>query len=31
MDHLLDLELPEDVFGRITCHNASRLLDTYLD
>ena len=31
MDHLKDLNLPEDVFARITCRNAQRLLDCYLD
>lgn len=31
MDHLTQLQLPEDVFARITCKNASRLLDSYLD
>ena len=31
MDHLKDLQLPDDVFARITCDNAQRLLDSYLD
>ncbi|MDA0336021.1 MAG: amidohydrolase family protein, partial [bacterium] len=31
MDHLKDLQLPDDVFARITCGNAQRLLDSYLD
>ena len=31
MDHLEDLQLPDDVFSRITCRNAQRLLDRYLD
>lgn len=31
MDHLVSLALPEDIFARLTCENAQRLLDRYLD